>query len=71
MKTVSIYLIKRAQYIVGELYWIFDCSEKTATKILEDWKSDSKTLEIERVPCKDGTMTLSINKTEIAYVTVK
>lgn len=66
IKTVSITLVNHRKPS-----WIFDVSDKMADKIMLDLDSPSKLLQIENVPTKTGTMTLSIQKERIEYVTVE
>lgn len=67
VKTISIYLINQSKP-----KWIFDVSDKTAEKIMNDYESPAKSWEIQNVPTSKGNlMTLHINKDRVEYVSVE
>lgn len=71
VKTVSVYM-KKTHTFKYKPTWIFDTSDTTAEQIMTDYVSASPILKISNVPAsKSTTMTLMLNKSEIAYVTIE
>ena len=63
VKTISIYMIGQKKP-----KWIFDVSDTTAKKIIDDFNSDLKMLQIDNIPTKFGTKTLYIAKARIEFI---
>lgn len=70
VKTVTIVVDSFGLFRHKDTY-IFDVSESLAKEIIANYEDQSKTLHINNVPTKHGTMTLVLNKDRIEYVTVE